>query len=54
MSDLYLRGVAVLDPTGSFDGPVDVLVQEGTIVAVGPERPPGPTVRPTSTARASS
>jgi imidazolonepropionase-like amidohydrolase len=39
MSDLHLRGVAVLDPTGSFDGPLDVLVQKGTIVAVGPGRP---------------
>lgn len=34
-----LRGVAVLDESGRFDGPLDVAVQDGTIAAVAPSLP---------------
>jgi imidazolonepropionase-like amidohydrolase len=36
-----LRNTAVLGPTGHFDGPVDVLVEEGIIRAIGAALPTG-------------
>jgi imidazolonepropionase-like amidohydrolase len=39
-----LRDVSVLDETGGFDGPVDVHVADGAIVAVSPDLSPGEAV----------
>ena len=39
--DMFIRGVNVLDETGGFAGPVDVLVAHGVVTAVGRSLSPG-------------
>lgn len=41
MSSMCLRGVYVLDRTGTFDGPTDVVVEGGRIVSVTRDAPAG-------------
>lgn len=41
MTAFCLREAAVLDPTGSFDGPLDVLVEDGRVVRLGRRLPVG-------------
>ena len=33
--DVFIRGVNVLDETGGFAGPLDVVVDRGVVLAVG-------------------
>jgi imidazolonepropionase-like amidohydrolase len=40
-TDMFIRGANVLDETGGFVGPVDVVVAHGVVVAVGRNLSPG-------------
>ena len=40
-SDMFIRGANVLDASGGFAGPVDVLVSDGVVAAVGRNLSPG-------------
>jgi imidazolonepropionase-like amidohydrolase len=39
--EMFIRGANVLDETGGFDGPLDVVVERGVVIAVGRDLSPG-------------
>ena len=39
--DMFIRGASVLDETGGFAGPVDILISRGLVAAMGRDLSPG-------------